>query len=224
MDWPWIAHYDPNVPARIEYPEITLPEFFRQTAVRFPKRTATVFHEWRQRYAEVDRDIDALAAGLRDLGIEAGDRVALMLPNVPQYVVAFFGILRAGAIVVPTNPLYTEHELEHQLDDASAMAVITLDQLFGRVQAALPYTTVRTVIVTGIGEVLPARLRPLYTAKVRREGVRSIPAGGIVHRFGTLLRSEPRALDGGKPEDLAVLQYTGGLSGRRRRRCCRTAI
>ena len=137
-----------------------------------------------------------------------------MLPNVPQFVIAFFGVLEAGAIVVPTNPLYTRHELEHQLADSGACAVITLDQLFPRLQMALPATDVRMVIVAGIGEALPRRLKPLYAFRSRRQGVHRTPRGGVVHRFDDLL-SGPEAPEAASsaPDDVAVLQYTGGTTG-----------
>lgn len=213
MDRPWVAHYDPGVPAHIEYPDVSLPELLASTARRFPRRTATVFHGKKLSYGEIDARAGAFAAGLRRLGIGPGDRVALLLPNVPQYVIAFFGILRAGAVVVPTNPLYTQHELEHQLDDAGAIAIVTLDQLFDRVQAALPYTQISTVIVTGIGEALPMYLRPLLAAKQRREGVHAVRRAGIVHRFDELLTASPSEPVPLSPDQLAVLQYTGGTTG-----------
>jgi long-chain acyl-CoA synthetase len=163
----------------------------------------------------VAKQIDAFAAGLQASGIRQGDRVALMLPNLPQFLVSFFGALKAGAVVVPTNPLYTQHELEHQLDDAGATAIITLDQLFPRVQAALPNTRICTVIVTSIAPALPRHLRPLYSLKQWREGVRAVKRGGVVHRFEELLSaSSPLRTVSVTPDDLAVLQYTGGTTGR----------
>jgi long-chain acyl-CoA synthetase len=137
-----------------------------------------------------------------------------MLPNVPQYVVAFFGALKAGAIVVSTSPLYTQHELEHQLQDSGATVIITLDQFFPRVQRALPATNIRTVIVTGIGEALPRRLRPIYALKSRRTGAHRIPRGGVVYRFEDLMEhTAAAALPITSPDDVAVLQYTGGTTG-----------
>src|SRR5579884_3366644 len=105
----WIEHYDPGVRDRIEYPSFTLPQFFAHTAERYPDRTATIFFDAKLTYRRLNDQINRFAAGLRESGIQRGDRVAVMLPNMPQFVVAFFGALRAGAIVVPTNPLYTPH-------------------------------------------------------------------------------------------------------------------
>lgn len=150
-----------------------------------------------------------------------------MLPNLPQFPVAFYGTLAAGAVVVPTNPLYTQHELEHQLADAGATVVVTLDQLFGRLQGALPSTQVRAVIVTDIAAALPPHLRPLFALKMRKQGLRRVRTGGVVYRMEDLVgdRLEParllrraRGVDASQPmkfgpDDLAVLQYTGGTTG-----------
>lgn len=214
MNRPWVAHYDPGVPHSLEYPDLTLFELFDRTAERYPDRVATIFHDARLRYRELAQQIDGFAAGLRRLGIQPGDRVAVMLPNMPQFIVAFYGALKAGAIVVPTNPLYTQRELEHQLADAGATAIVALDLFFDRVQSALPATQVRTVIVTGVASALPRHLRPLYTLKQRRAGNGPIRTGGIVHRFGdVILRDAHAPAPQVTPDDLAVLQYTGGTTG-----------
>lgn len=213
MERIWTTHYDPSVPARIEYPEISLPELLRRASADFPHRVATIFQTRALQYGEIDRQADAFAAGLQRLGIQAGDRVAVMLPNLPQYVVAFFGALRAGAVVVPTNPLYTQRELERQLGDAGAAAIVTLDQMFPRVQAALPATQVRAVIVTGVGDALPWHLKVAYGVKMRRDGIRPVTGGGIVHRFANLLAAPPGRYPALDPDSLAVLQYTGGTTG-----------
>jgi long-chain acyl-CoA synthetase len=217
VDHPWYAHYDPGVTPHLSYPDITLSDLFTQTAERHPDRAATVFHGRKLTYRQLRLKIEAFAAGLHALGIRPGERIAIMLPNVPQFVIAFYGALRAGAVVVPTNPLYMHHELEHQLADSGASAVVTLDQLFGKVQAVLPSTQIRTVIVTGVEEALPRHLQPLFTLKQRRQGQRRVRRGGIVHRFADLLakhsRDDVRSGQERLNEDVAVLQYTGGTTG-----------
>ncbi|HZU12395.1 MAG TPA: long-chain fatty acid--CoA ligase [Chloroflexota bacterium] len=214
MDRPWLAHYDAGVRASLAYPDLTLPAFFDATAGRYGDRVATVFHDAKLTYRRLKGRIDRFAAGLLDAGIRPGDRVAVMLPNLPQFLVAFFGTLRAGAIVVPTNPLYTAHELEHQLSDADAAAIVTLNHFFPRVEAALPNTDVRCVVVTDVVSALPARLQPFYGLRDRRAGGRRIAAGGVVHRFGAMLRAAPLSepIPTG-PDEVAVLQYTGGTTG-----------
>jgi len=215
VDRPWYAHYDPAVPRSIDYPDLTLPQLFERTATRYPDRVVTIFSGKKLRYRDLKRQIDSFAAGLRALGVHPGDRVAIMLPNVPQFLVAFYGALQAGAVVVPTNPLYTQHELEYQLGDAGVSVIVTLDQLFPSVQMALPYIQARTVICTSIGDALPVQLQPNYAIKRRRQGVNLVKRAGIVHRFDSLLthRSEGVA-PSIKPDALAVLQYTGGTTGR----------
>jgi long-chain acyl-CoA synthetase len=214
MDWPWIEQYDPNVRGQLSYPAITLPQLFDETAARHSNLVATIFFDARLRYAQLKSQIDRFAAGLQAMGIQPGDRVAVMLPNMPQFVVAFFGALRAGAIVVPTNPLYTAHELEHQLADAGAHAIVVLDRLFPPLQQALENTPIRSVIVTGIGAALPHRVQPLFALKQWREGVRGVRRGGIVHRFEDLLAASPLARpEPASPDDVAILQYTGGTTG-----------
>jgi long-chain acyl-CoA synthetase len=210
----WLAHYDPGVPHRLDYPDITLPELLAQTANRYPSRKATIFHGRSTTYRTLNEQAIAFGAGLKSLGIRSGDRVALMLPNLPQYIVAFYGTLYAGAIAVPTNPLYTQHELEHQLNDSESVAIVTLEQFFGAVQAALPYTGIRTVVVASVAQDLPLHLRPVYRVRQRFAGYRQIRAGGVVHRFPDLLVQDRRPQrQQGSPDDIAVLQYTGGTTG-----------
>jgi long-chain acyl-CoA synthetase len=186
----------------------------RDTVARAPTTVATIFHNRRTTYACVLQEAEAFAAALQERGVRPGDRVAIMLPNVPQFLVAFYGTLIAGAIVVPTNPLYTRHELEHQLHDAGAIAIVTLDLFFPVVQAALTETEIHTVIVGSVAEALPSFLGPLYAAKSRYEGVRPVPTGGVVIHFADAVGCRrPPPPDVRRPEDVAVLQYTGGTTG-----------
>lgn len=214
MERPWVSQYDPGVRPALDYPNISLPQLLDETAERSRDHVATIFHGATIRYGSLKRQVDRFAAGLLESGVRPGDRVAVMLPNIPQFVVAFYGVLRMGAIVVPTNPLYTVHELEHQLRDAGTTAIVTLDQCFGVVQKVLPNIHIQTVVVAGIGSVLPHHLRPLFVLKQWREGVHSVRRGGVVRRFEDLLTSrplaEPHVAD---PDELAVLQYTGGTTG-----------
>src|SRR5579884_1089482 len=214
MDRPWVDSYDPGVPPEIDYPPITLSQLLDRTAERWPDATATIFHGATLTYAGLARQVDAFAAGLQARGVSPGDRIAVMLPNVPQFIVAFYGALKAGAVVVPTNPLYTPPELAHQLNDAGATFIVTLDQLFGSVQPILGRTPLHGVILTDVGEALPRHIRPLYAIKRRREGIRLVKAGEHLIRFADLSRpSGAPAPVPIKPGDLAVLQYTGGTTG-----------
>ncbi len=212
---PWTKHYDPGVPATLEYPAITLTSFLRATVERSPEATATIFFGAQRTYASLYRDVRRFAAGLQRLGVRKGDRVAIMLPNCPQFLIAFWGALEAGAAVVPTNPLYTPREVEHQLSDSGAETVVVLSRLYPVVKQARPGTRLRNVIVTNIKEEMPPVLRLLFTlAKEKKDGHRQPFRGdpGTVAFPDMLASAEPTPVDV-SPNDVAVLQYTGGTTG-----------
>jgi long-chain acyl-CoA synthetase len=237
----WTAHYDPMVPATLYYPTVPLTAFMRETVKRHPDAVATIFFGRKRTYASLYRDIRRFAAGLQRYGVRKGDRVALMLPNCPQFLIAFWGALEAGATVVPTNPLYTPREVEQQLADSGAEVVVVLSRLYpvvkqgirppgaqtetGRGRAPGPEggvpptegrTRVRTVIVTNIKEEMPPVLRLLFTlAKEKKDGHRQPfrdDAGTVA--FADLLQVDTDPSDTQvSPNDIAVLQYTGGTTG-----------
>ena len=220
---PWLKFYEPGVPQTLEYPEIAVSEFLDQSAARFPQHTATVFFGARLTYRRLQDLADRFAAALIRLGVRAGDRVSLHLPNCPQFLIAYYGALKAGAVVVPFNPLYVEREIEHQLNDSGTAVAVTLDLVFPKLAAVRPRTPLRTIIVTSINEFFPPLLRLLYPLKARREGhLVEVPWAHDVRRFGELvaaplnhsLRSgsgqAPAQNDLGSP---AVLLYTGGTTG-----------
>ena len=213
---PWTQHYDPGVPATLHYPAITLTAFLRETATRHPDAIATIFFNRKRTYASLYADVRRFAAGLQRLGVGKGDRVALMLPNCPQFLIAFWGALEAGATVVPTNPLYTAPEVERQLADAGAETVVVLSRLYPVVKQARAGTAVRNVIVTNIKEEMPPLLRLLFTlAKEKKDGHRQPFRGdpGAVALPELLSGAgEPTPVEVA-PGDIAVLQYTGGTTG-----------
>lgn len=214
---PWLAHYDPGVPARLSYPEASLSDLLRAAARAFPAHPCLDFLGSRTTYAGLDRAVDRCAAALAALGVRPGDRIAIHLPNLPQFAVAFFGALRAGAVAVPTNPLYVERELAHQLADAGARVVVTLSKLYPRVEAVRSQAGVEHVLVAHLRSALPLHLGLVFAlARERREGHRVVlPRDGRTHRFEALVeaaRSAPPAVTR-SPDDLAVLQYTGGTTG-----------
>jgi long-chain acyl-CoA synthetase len=221
---PWLKHYDPGVPRTLVYPAVPLHQFLTDAAARHPRATATIFGavvghrliEASLTYAELDRLADRFAAGLQSLGVRKGDRVALLLPNCPQFVIAFYGALRAGAVVVPCNPLYTAPELRRQLADSGAETLVALSRLHSVARAARDGTRIRNLILTNIKEYYPPVLRALFTlARERREGHRTTvdPASGE-HFFADVLRERAaaRPVDV-NPNDTAILQYTGGTTG-----------
>ena len=216
--------YDPGVPRHLEYPAIPLHGLLEATARESPDLVATIFGgavagrcvDAKLTYRDLDRLADRFAAGLQRLGISKGDRVALVLPNCPQFVYCFFGALKAGAVVVPTNPLYTVRELHAQLADSGARAVVVLSRLYPQVAEAARGTSVERIVVTNIKEHFAAPLRALFSvARERKEGHRvDISADGralwlreLIAHDGVPARVAVAATD------LAVLQYTGGTTG-----------
>src|SRR5947209_13271324 len=133
---PWTRHYDPGVPASLNYPAVPLQAMLDDAAENHPNSTATIFFNRKRSYKSISDAAWRFANGLRRLGVKKGDRVALVLPNTPQFVIAFYGALRAGAIVVPCNPLYTPPELQYQLADSGATVVVALSRLYPVVKAA----------------------------------------------------------------------------------------
>src|SRR5256886_6301482 len=213
---PWTRHYDPGVPATLVYPQVPLQAMLDDAAESNPNATATIFFNRKRSYKSISDAAWRFANGLRRLGIKKGDRVALVLPNTPQFVIALYGALRAGATVVPCNPRYTAPELQRQLADSGAMAVVVLSRLYPLVKAARAATSVEHAIVTNIKEEMPPVLRVLFTlAKEKKDGHRQPFAGdpGAV-AFSEVLSASGEPFDAGtRPDDLAVLQYTGGTTG-----------
>ena len=214
---PWLAHYAPGIPSDIELDVPSLPAMLERSAVRFPERTALHFMGQTHSYRQLWQDVQRFAAALQKLGVKPGDRVSVMLPNCPQFVVAFFGASLAGAVVVNTSPLYVARELEHQLLDSGSETLIMLDAFYPRfqqVEAGL--SSVRRVIVTGIQDALPFPKSLLYPLRERVQGHWTpVRTGGKVYQMQALIRSQaprpqPVSL---QPGTLALLQYTGGTTG-----------
>jgi|DewCreStandDraft_2_1066082.scaffolds.fasta_scaffold02189_3 long-chain acyl-CoA synthetase len=215
MDRPWLNHYDPGVPHEIEIPDVPFTTIFDRTVSRFSNVTAVYFYGHRWTYRQLDRIANRFANALIGLGVRPGDRVALLLPNCPQFVAAYFGAWKAGAVVTPVNPLYAPGEIAHHLNDSGAETLVVLSRFYPRVQAVRQETPLRHVVVTAIREYMGVPIRWLYALlKERAAGDRVSVAPGD-HRWADLLR---RASDAPPPvrvgpEDLALLQYTGGTTG-----------
>ncbi|GAB5601571.1 long-chain fatty acid--CoA ligase [Thermus sp. FJN-A] len=211
---PWLNRYDPGVPAEISVPPIPLWRFLEESAKRYPNHVALEFLGKTLSYAELWELSRRFAQGLKDLGVRPGDRVALMLPNSPQFVIAFFGTLLAGGVGVNVNPLYTPRELRHQLADSGAETLVILDHLLPRFLEVQGETPVRRTVVTGIKDFLPFPKNLLYPLKARRDKLPlGFPKGEGFHAFTRLLQSPPATPHPSDPEDLALLQYTGGTTG-----------
>ncbi len=209
-------NYDKDVPASLEYPRVPLHAFLDQAAELYPASTATIFFNAKKSYSTLLKDAKRFSAGLRSLGVKQGDRVAIDLPNTPQFLIAFFGALRIGAIVVPCNPLYTPPELRHQLADSGAETIVVLSKGYPVVKAAREGTKIRNVIVTSIKEEMPPVLRTLFTlAKEKKDGhrVRFDGDPGAIAFQKVLSRGGDDSAASVGADAVAVLQYTGGTTG-----------
>src|SRR5438128_2366205 len=161
---PWLAHYDEGVPATLApYPDRTLVDCLADHARDRPNQPALLFKGAKVTYGELDRLSDACAAAFATLGVKRGDRVALLLPNCPQFFIAEFGAWKLGAIVAPLNPVYTEHELEGPLREHGVETIVTLTRFYQRVKSVQARTGLRRVIATNIKEYFPPLLRMLFT-------------------------------------------------------------
>ena len=218
---PWLRWYAPGVPERVLVPEDPLTHLLDDAARDFPRRKALNFLGRTMTYRALAAAVDRFAASLHALGVRKGDRVALVLPNCPQNVIAFFAVLRLGAVVVQHNPLYTPAELHHQLSDSGATMAIVYDGAYSRLSKAREGTAVERVIVTSLADYLPsgkrlALLLPFGAVRSKREQlVTALPPDAPVIKFGDLLEAhyEPSERVFITPDDLALLQYTGGTTG-----------
>jgi len=193
----WLKSYPADMLASLEYPGKTMPDFLDQAAAKLPDRTAIAFSGLELSYQMVNGMVSKAAAFLTDLGVKKGDRVALMTPNCPQYIVAFYAIQKIGAIVVQVNPMYVERELEHILNDSGARVFIAYDQFYPRIKNVRSITPLEKVILFSLGQPLDV-------------------SGEDVLKVETLMASttsQPPKVNLDPVNDLAVLQYTGGTTG-----------
>ena len=208
------------------YPNITLPQMLEQTAVKSSSNTALVYFGARISYGQLQEHAIRLAAGLQSLGLSKGDRVALMMPNCPQFVIAYFGALRAGGIVTATSSMYTAREIVHQWNDAGATVIIADRLLYPVIKAALPeLTSVRHVVLTGMRQYYPQHFQKLCAGLNSPSAPRSTMELQVsteakpsknprLHDWEDLLNlSRSPAPHGLTPADIACLQYTGGTTG-----------
>jgi len=219
VERPWIASYPAGTPADIDLGDsATLVSIFEASAARFAARPAFSCMGRTLNYGELERMSAEFAAWLtKDLGLARGTRVAIMLPNLLQYPVALFGILRAGMTVVNVNPLYTARELKHQLEDSGAEAILILENFAATLEKVIGETPVKHVVVTAVGDMLPAPKRHVVNFVIRRVK-KMVPAyrlPGHLRLSDALERGRRHGFDPVvvSQEDLAFLQYTGGTTG-----------
>lgn len=214
----WLNEYPQGVPADIDasaYP--SLVALMEESFGRYADRTAYSFMGKDVSYGDTDKESQALAAYLQSLGLERGDRVALMMPNIPQYPVAVAAVLRAGFVIVNVNPLYTARELEHQLNDSGAKAIIIIENFAATLQECLARTPIKHVVLATMGDRLGA-LKGLLVNTVVRKLKKMVPdykLPGAVRFNDALSKGAGLKLDAPTPgpDDIAVLQYTGGTTG-----------
>jgi long-chain acyl-CoA synthetase len=197
-DKPWFRQWPVDVPHSLNYPTVALHEILRKTAHEHGEKTAISFRDRETTYAELNGLSDRFAASLSSLGVAKNDRIAIYLPNIPQFIIAYFGVLKAGAVVTTISPLHKERELEHQLSDSEAETIVTLDSLYPIVRNVWSKTRLRNLIVTNI-ETFDSEM-----------GTKS-----NVHSFAQLLTNDDPTpnIEFDPAEDLAALQYTGGTTG-----------
>ncbi len=215
---PWLDLYPPEIAKTLQYEKIPIQEYLTKTASKFPNNIAIHFLGKEIPYKEFYESALKLANYLQSIGINKGDRVAIMLPNCPQSAIAYFGILYAGGIVVQTNPLYTERELAYQMLDSGAKAIISLDILFPRISKIVKETELENVIITGLKDYLPFPKNFIYPFIQKKEhGVTvKVEHRGMNHLFTEIMnssKSHPVHYAFNYDEDIALLQYTGGTTG-----------
>ncbi|MFF5994395.1 long-chain-fatty-acid--CoA ligase [Lysinibacillus sp. KU-BSD001] len=214
----WLQKYPVQIPHDIEIPEIPVQQFLTDAYKTNSSKVAIHFLGKDITYQELYESALRFANYLQSLGVEKGDRVAVMLPNCPQAVIAYYGILYAGGIVVQTNPLYTERELQYQMADSGAKVILALDILYPRITKVLKETQIENVIVTGIKDYLPFPKNLVYPFIQKKQYGFSVKVehSGMNHLFTEIMRSAPLkelSIPFNFEEDLALLQYTGGTTG-----------
>jgi len=214
---PWLKSYEPHVPEHLDYPTSTMPVILEQVAAKYPDRPALIYKGTHISFREYNEIVDRLAAAFQSFGVKKGDRVALHLPNIPQFPMAYYAILRAGGIVVPCNPVYTARELAYQIKDSGAEVGITMSLMYPAIKKIRGETKLRHVIVANVKTYLPSILKFLFTLlKEKKDGHRvDISGDDNTYWFTDVLAKAPA-----KPQpvatsldDLAVLMYTGGTTG-----------
>ena len=214
----WLENYDQGVPEHIDYPQKPLFHFLEEAAEKYPEKPCTIFKGATVSYQEMDEITDSIAGALVDLGVKKGDRVGIFMPNTPQFVMAYFGILKAGGVVVASNPLYTASEIAHQAKDAGIEVMFVMSNFYQTIKSAQAETNIKTMIVTNIKEALPSLTRLIFTLALEKKGGHRIEGGldeGDLWMKDLMAKYEPSSrpkMDIG-PDDTCLFQYSGGTTG-----------
>jgi long-chain acyl-CoA synthetase len=213
----WTKHYDKKVPHTYQYPDFALWQLAESAAKDFPDNTICEFLGKSTTYRTLWNDVLCFAQALQSLGVKKGDRVAIMLPNCPQYIVAFYGALRAGAIVVGINPLYTARELELVLHDSGAETLIILDMKYRSFDEIASTTAIKNLMVTGLQDAMSFPKSWLFPLKMKKDKLWvHVPYSNTVKRFTDVVKSgtpHPTPVPSDSRNDIALLLYTGGTTG-----------
>ena len=215
-DKPWLKKYEEGVPATVQYETVCLPEFLDRSASEFPDRMALLFQGYKVTYRQLQTMVNRMANAFQSMGIQQGDSISILLPNIIPCVVAYYAILKTGARAVMNNPLYSDRELEHQFNDSGSKLLITLDLLAKRMVALRPRTAIETIIYTSIGDYLPFPKNLLFPLVGKKKGLAAdvSPAPDlykwkeVISRYAPTPSPVPLSFD-----DIAMLQYTGGTTG-----------
>jgi long-chain acyl-CoA synthetase len=219
MEKPWLKFYDDGVPHTLDYPDVPLHWFLEESARKYPDTLASIMPgrlgDTKLTFREVSGLANRLANALIDLGVRKGDRVALYMPNCPQFLIAYYAILKAGAVVVATSPLYSRREVEYQLNDSGAETIILLSMFYELVRGVKPNTKLKNVIVSNLKEHLGGLDRILFTLFMEKKGGHRVElVEGDIWMKDLLEKyppDDPHVAVG--PDDTALFQYTGGTTG-----------
>ena len=213
----WLKCYDPEVPPGIDdYDGSIIPSLLEKKIASFGGQTAVDFFGYTMTYAALWEAVQQCTRVLHSIGLARGDRIALFLPNCPHFIIAYYAALRLGAVIVPTNPLYTEKELEFQIKDSGAETLVTLDLLYPKVHKVQPSVGLKRIIVGKIQDYLPPLKKFIYPI-IAQKGTENVPLeekNGVVF-YQKLMKSKVPECQLPKlsGDDLAILQYTGGTTG-----------
>ena len=214
MEKIWLKSYAPGVPAELEFEKINPSEALARSAQRFPNSTALIFQGAKITFKQLDEMVSRFASALVGMGIKPGDKVALLLPNIPQCVIGIYGSFRAGAVCALNNPLYTDRELEHQFNDSGSRLLVSLDLLVPRMINLRSKTGIKNIVSCHIRDYLPFPLKQLFPF-VKKAMLLKTPQAADVHEFTDLIKQSEPIKQPVKSDwnDTALLLYTGGTTG-----------
>ncbi|MCP4692025.1 MAG: long-chain fatty acid--CoA ligase, partial [Desulfobacterales bacterium] len=213
---PWLARYEKGTPEKMEFEEACLPDFLERSAGEFPDNMALNFQGFTVNYGQLKEMVDRFASVLSGFGVEKGDSVAILLPNMIPCVVAYYAILKIGGVCVMNNPLYSDRELEHQFNDSGSKVLITIDLLGNRMIDLRPKTAIQQIVITSIGDYLPFPKNLLFPLVGKKKKLAAdVKPAENVHRWKPLLAGASGEAPGATLafDDIAMYQYTGGTTG-----------